>query len=214
MLAGFHVIELHGAHGYLLHEFLSPLSNKRTDEYGGSFENRVRFTLETVDAVRAVWPVALPLLVRVSSTDWVEGGWDIEQSVELTRLLKEHGVDLVDCSSGGNVAGAQIPIGPGYQVAFAERIRRESGIATAAVGLITDPHQAEEIVASGKADLVVLARQLLRDPYWPLHAAKALGAEITWPSQYGAPHEYAAGERPGSSPSISRRPSSNFRCRR
>jgi 2,4-dienoyl-CoA reductase-like NADH-dependent reductase (Old Yellow Enzyme family) len=184
LLAGFHVIELHGAHGYLLHEFLSPLSNKRTDEYGGSFENRVRFTLETVDAVRAVWPVALPLLVRVSSTDWVEGGWDIEQSVELTRLLKAHGVDLVDCSSGGNVAGAQIPVGPGYQVAFAERIRRESGMPTAAVGLITEPHQAEEIIASGKADLVILARELLRDPYWPLRAAKVLSAEITWPSQY------------------------------
>jgi 2,4-dienoyl-CoA reductase-like NADH-dependent reductase (Old Yellow Enzyme family) len=184
LLAGFHVIELHGAHGYLLHEFLSPLSNKRTDDYGGSFENRVRFTVETVDAVRAVWPVALPLLVRVSSTDWVEGGWDIEQSVELTRLLKEHGVDLVDCSSGGNVAGAQIPIGPGYQVAFAERIRRESGMPTAAVGLITDAHQAEEIIASGKADLVILARELLRDPYWPLRAANVLGAEITWPSQY------------------------------
>jgi 2,4-dienoyl-CoA reductase-like NADH-dependent reductase (Old Yellow Enzyme family) len=182
--AGFRVIELHAAHGYLFHEFLSPLSNRRTDEYGGSFENRIRFTLETVDAVRAVWPVALPLLIRVSSTDWMEGGWDIEQSVELSRLLKQRGVDLVDCSSGGNVSSAQIPIGPGYQVEFASRIRRDAGIPTAAVGLITDPHQAEEIVASGKADLVILARQLLRDPYWPLHAAKALGAEIAWPSQY------------------------------
>ncbi|MDB4890044.1 MAG: flavin oxidoreductase, Old Yellow Enzyme family [Gemmatimonadetes bacterium] len=182
--AGFRVIELHGAHGYLLHEFLSPLSNKRTDEYGGSFENRVRFTLETVDAVRSVWPDELPLLVRVSSTDWVEGGWDIAQSIELARLLKQHGVDLVDCSSGGNVSRVTIPVGPGYQVEFAERIRREAGIATGAVGLITEPRQAEEILSSGKADVVILARQLLRDPYWPLRAAKVLGASVKWPDQY------------------------------
>ena len=182
--AGFHVIELHAAHGYLLHEFLSPLSNKRTDEYGGSFENRVRFTLETVDAVRSVWTDELPLLVRVSSTDWVEGGWDIEQSIELARLLKQRGVDLVDCSSGGNVSRAAIPVGPGYQVQFAERIRREAGIPTGAVGLITQPQQAEEILAEGRADVVILARQLLRDPYWPLRAAKVLGASIAWPDQY------------------------------
>lgn len=184
LAAGFRVVELHGAHGYLLHEFLSPLSNKRTDEYGGSFENRVRFTLETVDAVRAVWPDVLPLLIRLSATDWTLGGWDVEQSVELARLLKQRGVDLIDSSTGGNVAGAKIPIGPGYQVEFAERIRRDAGIPTGAVGLITDPRQAEEIVASGKADVVVLARELLRDPYWPLRAAKVLGAEIAWPSQY------------------------------
>jgi 2,4-dienoyl-CoA reductase-like NADH-dependent reductase (Old Yellow Enzyme family) len=184
LAAGFRVIELHGAHGYLLHEFLSPLSNKRTDEYGGSFENRVRLTLETVDAVRSVWPDELPLLFRVSSTDWVEGGWDIEQSIELAHLLKQRGVDLVDCSSGGNVSRATIPVGPGYQVEFAERIRREAGIATGAVGLITDPRHAEEIVASGRADVVILARELLRDPYWPLRAAKVLGASIAWPNQY------------------------------
>lgn len=182
--AGFRVIELHGAHGYLLHEFLSPLSNKRTDEYGGSFENRVRLTLETVDAVRSVWPDELPLVVRVSSTDWVDGGWDIEQSIELARLLKQRGVDLVDCSSGGNVSRVTIPVGPGYQVEFAERIRREADIATGAVGLITDPRQAEEILATGKADVVILARELLRDPYWPLRAAKVLGASIAWPNQY------------------------------
>ena len=182
--AGFHVIELHGAHGYLLHEFLSPLSNARTDEYGGSFENRVRFVLEVVDAVRSVWPDELPLFFRLSATDYAAGGWDIEQSVALSRLLGAHGVDLVDCSSGGNVSGAKIPLGPGYQVPFAERIRRDAGIATGAVGLITEPEQAAEIVQSGKADVVVLARELLRDPYWPLRAAKQLGAEITWPKQY------------------------------
>ncbi len=184
LAAGFRVIELHGAHGYLLHEFLSPLSNTRSDEYGGAFENRVRFTLETVDAVRSVWPERLPLLVRLSATDWVDGGWDIEQSVDLSRRLKQRGVDLIDCSSGGNVSGARIPLGPGYQVPFAERIRHEAGIPTGAVGLITDPQQAEDIVASGKADVVVLARPLLRDPHWPLHAAKVLGADITWPPQY------------------------------
>jgi 2,4-dienoyl-CoA reductase-like NADH-dependent reductase (Old Yellow Enzyme family) len=184
LAAGFHVIELHGAHGYLLHEFLSPLSNKRTDEYGESFENRMRLTIQVVDAVRSVWPSELPLLVRLSATDWVDGGWDIEQSVKLSRVLKNHGVDLIDTSTGGNVAGATIPLGPGYQVEFAERIRRDADISTGAVGLITEPHQAEEIVASGKADVVVLARQLLRDPYWPLRAAKVLGVQIAWPSQY------------------------------
>ena len=184
LAAGFQVIELHGAHGYLLHEFLSPLSNKRTDRYGGTFENRIRFTLETVDAVRQVWPESLPLLMRLSATDWTEGGWDIEQSVELSRILRTRGVDLVDTSSGGNVAGAKIPVGPGYQVEFAERIRRDAGIPTGAVGMITDPHQAEEIIQGGKADVVVLARELLRDPYWPLRAARVLGVKVTWPSQY------------------------------
>ena len=178
------MIELHGAHGYLLHEFLSPLSNKRTDEYGGSFENRVRFTLEIVDAVRRALPDDLPLLVRLSATDWTEGGWDVEQSVALSRLLAARGVDLIDCSTGGNVAGAKVPVGPGYQVGFAEQIRREAGIATGAVGLITEPAQAEAIVASGKADVVVLARELLRDPYWPLRAAKVLGGDVSWPVQY------------------------------
>ena len=182
--AGFRIIELHGAHGYLLHEFLSPLSNLRTDTYGGSFENRIRFMLETVDAVRGVWPDELPLFVRLSSTDWTEGGWDIEQSTELARLLHARGVDLVDASSGGNVAGAKIPIGPGYQVSFAEAIRRNAGIATGAVGLITDPHQADDIIRSGKADVVILARELLRDPYWPLRAARELGVKVKWPAQY------------------------------
>jgi 2,4-dienoyl-CoA reductase-like NADH-dependent reductase (Old Yellow Enzyme family) len=182
--AGFQVVELHGAHGYLLHEFLSPISNRRTDEYGGSFENRCRFVLQIVDAVRDVWPADLPLFLRLSATDYTDGGWDLEQTVELSRILATHGIDLVDVSSGGNVAGATIPVGPGYQVRFAERIRRDAGVATGAVGLITDPHQAEEIIRSGKADLVILARQLLRDPYWPLHAASVLGADVTWPPQY------------------------------
>jgi 2,4-dienoyl-CoA reductase-like NADH-dependent reductase (Old Yellow Enzyme family) len=184
LAAGFELIELHGAHGYLLHEFLSPLSNKRTDEYGGPFENRIRFMLAAVDAVREVWPEALPLLVRLSATDWTEGGWDIEQSVELARILRTRGVDLIDTSSGGNVSGAKIPVGPGYQVAFAERIRRDSGIATGAVGMITDPVLADEIIRGGKADVVLLARELLRDPYWPLRAARLLGVKVTWPSQY------------------------------
>jgi 2,4-dienoyl-CoA reductase-like NADH-dependent reductase (Old Yellow Enzyme family) len=184
LAAGFQIVELHGAHGYLLHEFLSPLSNKRTDEYGGSFENRIRFTLATVDAVRDVWPDELPLLVRLSATDWTEGGWDVEQSVELSRMLRTRGVDLVDTSSGGNVSGAKIPVGPGYQVEFAERIRRDAGIPTGAVGMITDPHQADEIIRSGKADIVILARELLRDPYWPLRAARVLGVKVKWPSQY------------------------------
>ena len=184
LAAGFQVVELHGAHGYLLHEFLSPISNTRTDEYGGSFENRCRFVLQVVDAVRDVWPGHLPLFMRLSATDYTDGGWDIEQTVELSRILGTHGVDLVDASSGGNVAGATIPVGPGYQVQFAERIRRDAGVATGAVGLITDPHQADEIIRSGKADLVILARQLLRDPHWPLHAASVLGANVAWPPQY------------------------------
>jgi 2,4-dienoyl-CoA reductase-like NADH-dependent reductase (Old Yellow Enzyme family) len=182
--AGFDVVEVHAAHGYLLHEFMSPLSNTRRDEYGGTFDNRIRFCLEVVDAVRAVWPERLPLFVRISSTDWADGGWDIEQSVELARRLKPRGVDLIDCSSGGNVAAAKIPIGPGYQVPFAERVRREAGISTGAVGLITEPAQAQAIVSEGRADCVLLARELLRDPYWPLRAARELEAMMDWPAQY------------------------------
>jgi 2,4-dienoyl-CoA reductase-like NADH-dependent reductase (Old Yellow Enzyme family) len=184
LAAGFQVIELHGAHGYLLHEFLSPLANQRSDEYGGSFENRVRFVLEVTDAVRSVWPDTLPLLMRLSGTDWVDGGWDVEQSAELARLLGGRGVDLIDCSSGGIIPGVRIPVGPGYQVSLAERIRRVSGLPTAAVGLITSAQQADAVLRSGSADMVFLARKLLRDPYWPLHAAHELGVEVEWPVQY------------------------------
>ncbi|MBP6506791.1 MAG: NADH:flavin oxidoreductase/NADH oxidase [Opitutaceae bacterium] len=187
LAVGFEWLELHAAHGYLGHEFLSPLSNQRTDGYGGSFENRIRFLLETTRAVRAVWPNRLPLTVRLSCTDWVEGGWDITQSVELSRQLKAEGVDLIDCSSGGAVPAAKIPVGPGYQVAFAERIRREAEIATAAVGMLTAPQQADELVRSGKADLVLLAREFLRDAYWPAHAAKVLGQQAA----VAAPLPYA-----------------------
>jgi 2,4-dienoyl-CoA reductase-like NADH-dependent reductase (Old Yellow Enzyme family) len=182
--AGFRLLEIHSAHGYLLHEFLSPLSNHRSDPYGGSFENRSRIVREVVARVRRVWPERLPLFIRISSTDWVEGGWDIEQAVELARSLCTLGVDLVDCSSGGNVADAKIPMGPGYQVPFAERIRRDAGILTGAVGMITEAHQADEIIRSGQADIVLLAREMLRDPYWPLHAAAQLGKSISWPAQY------------------------------
>jgi 2,4-dienoyl-CoA reductase-like NADH-dependent reductase (Old Yellow Enzyme family) len=182
--AGFRVIEIHAAHGYLIHEFLSPLSNQRGDEYGGSFENRTRLVVEITTAVRKVWPAELPLFIRISATDWVEGGWDIEQSIALAKLLKPLGVDFVDCSTGGNVARAQIPVGPGYQVPFAARIRAEANILTGAVGLITSPAQAEEIVASEQADAVLLARELLRDPYFPMRAAAALGQDIAWPAQY------------------------------
>jgi len=187
LAVGYEWVELHAAHGYLAHQFLSPRSNRRSDRYGGSFENRIRFLLETTRAVRAVWPDALPLTVRLSCTDWAEGGWTIEESVELSLRLKAEGVDLIDCSSGGGVADAQIPVGPGYQVPFAERIRREAGIATAAVGMITQPAQADEIVAQGRADIVLLARAMLNDPHWPLHAAKALGqtAALKPPLQYG-----------------------------
>ena len=181
---GFRVIEIHAAHGYLLHEFLSPLSNQRSDAWGGSFENRIRLTRDIVAAVRAVMPEGLSLFVRISATDWAEGGWDIEQSVELSRILKEEGVDLIDVSSGGLVPWQKIALGPGYQVPFAARIRREAGLATGAVGLITEPEQAETIIASGEADLVLLARELLRDPYWPRRAARALGADIDVPRQY------------------------------
>lgn len=184
LTAGFDIVELHAAHGYLIHEFLSPLSNHRTDKYGGSFENRIRLLIETVEAVRRDWPAELPLFVRISATDWVDGGWNIDESVALARVLKQHHVDLVDVSSGGMVPGAKIPAGPGYQVPFAERIRRESGIATASVGMITDAAQADQIVRNGQADLVFLAREFLRDPYWPLHAADQLHAEVSWPSQY------------------------------
>jgi 2,4-dienoyl-CoA reductase-like NADH-dependent reductase (Old Yellow Enzyme family) len=186
LAAGYEWVELHAAHGYLAHEFLSPLSNQRSDEYGGSFENRIRFLVETTRAVRAIWPDRLPFTARLSCSDWVEGGWDLEQSVELARRLKAEGVDLIDCSSGGSVPHAKIPSTPGYQVPFAERIRREAGIATAAVGLITEAKQADEIIQTGKADLVLLAREFLRDPNWPWHAARALGhaKAIRPPVQY------------------------------
>jgi 2,4-dienoyl-CoA reductase-like NADH-dependent reductase (Old Yellow Enzyme family) len=182
--AGFDVVEVHMAHGYLLHQFLSPLANARDDEYGGAFEGRTRLPLEVVRAVRDAWPEEKPLFVRISSTDWAEGGWDLPQSVALARRLRALGVDLVDCSSGGLVAHAKVPVGPGYQVPFAEAIRREADVATGAVGLITEPSHAESIVASGQADAVLLARAVLRDPYWPLHAAKALGVDVPWPDQY------------------------------
>lgn len=182
--AGFRVIELHAAHGYLFHEFLSPLSNQRADQYGGGFENRIRILIETAAEVRAKLPDSAALFVRLSATDWVPGGWDADQTVELARKLKGLGVDLIDVSTAGNVEKAEIPVGPGYQTPFAEKVRRESGIATSAVGLITDPAQADHIVRTGQADLVMLARELLRDPYWPLHAAEALGHATTWPAQY------------------------------
>lgn len=182
--AGFRVIEIHAAHGYLIHEFLSPLSNERKDGYGGSFENRTRLAREIVTAVRKEWPQTQPLFVRISATDWTPGGWDIDQSVALAKILKPLGVDLIDCSSGGNVADAKIPVGPGYQVPFAERIRKDADIATGAVGLITTPQQAEEIISAGRADAVFLAREMLRDPYFPLRAARELEQEIAWPAQY------------------------------
>jgi NADH:flavin oxidoreductases, Old Yellow Enzyme family len=182
--AGFRVAEIHAAHGYLLHQFLSPLSNRRTDRYGGSFENRTRLLRDPVSAVRDVWPGHLPLLVRISVTDWVEGGWDLEQSLELVRQLQPLGVDLIDCSSGGSDPHARIPIGTGYQTPFAEQIRRETGSRTGAVGLITSPAQADHIIRSGQADLVLLGRELLRDPYWPLRAARELGQLVPWPAQY------------------------------
>ena len=182
--AGFNLLEIHSAHGYLAHEFLSPLSNKRTDEYGGSFENRIRFTLETVTAVRKAWPDNLPLWMRISATDWAEGGWTIEDSVELARRVKPLGVDLIDCSSGAMVPYAKIPFAPGFQVPFAAQIRREAGIATAAVGMISEAAQANAIVGNEEADVVLLARQLLSDPYWPLRAAKTLGGNADVPVQY------------------------------
>ena len=179
------IAEVHAAHGYLLHQFLSPLSNHRTDRYGGTFENRTRLLREVVQAVRKVWPDDLPLFVRISATDWVEGGWNIEESVELARYLKPLGVDLVDCSSGALVPHAKIPVGPGFQVPFAERIRREAGVQTAAVGLITEPAQADQIIRQSQADLVLLGREFLRKPYWPLHAARSLKQQVVAPTQYG-----------------------------
>jgi 2,4-dienoyl-CoA reductase-like NADH-dependent reductase (Old Yellow Enzyme family) len=181
--AGFKIIELHGAHGYLIHEFFSPLSNKRTDEYGGSFENRIRLLLEVIASVQEVWPADNPLFVRISATDWTEGGWTVEESVALAKVLKDKAVDLIDCSSGGNVM-AKIPLKPGYQVEFAEQVRK-TGILTGAVGLITEPKQADEIIQTGQADLVIMAREFLRDPYFPLRAAHELSnTEVKWPVQY------------------------------
>jgi 2,4-dienoyl-CoA reductase-like NADH-dependent reductase (Old Yellow Enzyme family) len=182
--AGFDVIEIHSAHGYLLHEFLSPISNQRSDEYGGSFENRVRLLLEVVAAVREVWSRERPLFVRISATDWTEGGWDLPQSVRLAALLRDRGVDLIDVSSGGNVLGAAMTLGPGYQTPFSEAIRTQTGILTGAVGMITDPAQAAHILRTGQADLIFIAREFLRDPYWPLHAAAALSESVSWPVQY------------------------------
>ena len=184
LAAGFEVIELHAAHGYLIHEFLSPLSNFRTDGYGGSFDNRIRFALEIVQAVRHELGSNLPLFLRISSTDWTEGGWTIDDSVQLANRVKPLGVDLVDCSSGGNVPGAKIPVGPGYQVGFAERIRKETGLLTGAVGMITTADQAEAILQAGQADVVLLAREFLRDPYFPMHAAQRLDATVSTPKQY------------------------------
>ena len=182
--AGFGIIEIHAAHGYLIHEFLSPLSNQRTDGYGGSFDNRTRILRETIAAVRGSWPERAPVFVRISVTDWIEGGWDVEQSIELSRVLKKLGADLIDCSSGGNVPHARIPVGPGYQTQFADKIRREANILTGAVGMITSPVQADHIIGTGQADAVFIARELLRDPYWPLRAARELGQTISWPVQY------------------------------
>ena len=182
--AGFDVVEIHAAHGYLLHEFLSPLSNHRIDEYGGSLENRARLLIEVVDAVREVWPLDLPLFVRISATDWKDGGWDLEQSIALSKLLKPRGVELIDVSSGGLASAVTIPSGPGYQTPFAEAIRKQVEIPTGTVGMVTDAAQAEHILRTGQADLVFLAREFLRDPYWPLHAAQALHDTTPWPAQY------------------------------
>lgn len=182
--AGFKVIEIHAAHGYLLHQFLSPLSNKRTDSYGGVFENRIRLLLEIVSSVRSVCPDNYPLFVRLSATDWTEGGWDVADTVKLSVLLKEEGVHLVDCSSGGNISSAHIPVGPGYQVPFAAQVRNEGNTLTGAVGMITSGRQAEQILSEGKADLIIIGREFLRDPYFPLHAARELGEDISFPQQY------------------------------
>lgn len=186
LLAGFGVAEIHSAHGYLLHEFLSPASNKRTDAYGGPFENRIRMLLEVVRAVRKIWPQQLPIFVRISATDWLEsGGWDLEQSIALAHILKKEGVDLIDCSSGALAPHVRIPAGPGFQVSLAERIRKETGILTGAVGFITSAAQAETILKTRQADAIFIARQFLRDPYWPLHAEIELKGNASWPSQYG-----------------------------
>jgi NADH:flavin oxidoreductases, Old Yellow Enzyme family len=183
LIAGFKVVEIHSAHGYLLHEFLSPLSNKRTDEYGGSFENRIRILLQVIDAIKSVWPAENPLFVRISATDWTEGGWTTEESVNLAHILKDIGIDLIDCSSGGNIYNAKIPVSPGYQVPFSEAVRK-TGILSGAVGFITTARQAESILQEEKADLVFLAREFLRNPYFPLNAARELGVDVTWPMQY------------------------------
>ncbi len=182
--AGYKLAEVHAAHGYLIHQFLSPLSNQRSDQYGGSFENRIRLLLEVVDSIRMVWPEELPLIVRISATDYMEGGWNVDEAVKLAAILKQHGVDLIDCSSGGLIPHARIPFGPGYQVAFAGRIRKEAGIPVAAVGLITEPAQAEAILQNDQADLILLGREFLRNPHFPLYAASVLGEETDWPVQY------------------------------
>ncbi len=184
LLAGFQVVELHMAHGYLMHQFLSPLSNHRKDQYGGSLENRMRLPLQVAKSVRNFWPAKWPVFVRISATDWTEGGWDLQQSIVLVSELKKVGIDLIDCSTGGNVSHAKIPVGPGYQVEFAREIKKQTGILTGAVGMITDPQQAQSILDKDEADVVLLARELLRDPHWPLRAAAALKQTITWPSQY------------------------------
>ncbi len=202
LTAGFDFVEIHAAHGYLVHEFLSPIANQRSDGYGGSFENRARLLLEVVDAVRRIWPSHLPLFVRISATDWAEGGWAIEDSVHLAKLLREHGVDLVDVSSGGMVPHAQIPAAPAYQVPFAARIRADAAIPVAAVGMIIEPTQANAIIADGQADFVLLAREMLRDPYWAVHAAAALSEPASWPVQYlraAPPHSTARAPFDGSS---------------
>ena len=205
LTAGFDLVEIHAAHGYLLHEFLSPLSNHRTDTYGGSFDNRVRFPLEVIRAVRAVWPQHLPLFVRISATDWAPeslgASWDLPQSVAFARLMKQEGVDLVDVSTSGNHPAQQIPVGPGYQVHHAETIRHQAGIPTGSVGMITEPAQADQIIRTGQADLVILARELLRNPYWPLHAAAVLRQQTTWPAQYArAAHGKPEPRQPVSTP--------------
>ena len=182
--AGYKVVEIHAAHGYLINEFLSPLSNHRTDAYGGSFEHRIKFLLEIITAVQTVWPADLPLFVRISASDWMEGGWTIADSVQLAMILQKKGIDLIDCSSGGLVPTAQIPAGPNYQVPFAEAIKKQTGMRTGAVGIITNAQQAETILQEQQADLIIMAREMLRDPYFPLHAAKELHDEIEWPKQY------------------------------
>lgn len=182
--AGFKVLEIHAAHGYLFHEFLSPLSNKRTDKYGGTFENRIRLLVQTTEVVKKIWPQQYPLFVRISASDWVQGGWTLDESIELAKILKTKGVDLIDCSSGGNIPNAKIAVGPGYQVPFAERIKKEAGILTGAVGMITTATQAESILTAGQADVIIMAREMLRDPYFALHAATALNADATYPVQY------------------------------
>ena len=182
--AGFKVIEIHAAHGYLIHQFLSPYSNQRTDEYGGSFENRIKLLLEIIEAIQSVWPLQLPLFVRISATDWYDGGWNEQDSIRLAAILKDKGVDLIDCSSGGNIPGVKIPLKPGYQVHLSALLKKETGMLTGAVGLITGAEQAENILEKGEADLIIMAREMLRDPYFPLHAALELGADIQWPNQY------------------------------